>query len=203
MWLSVYSEVQTVCIWSSWCHCHLKTSSSIALFKSRLAYPGCPGKQTAAVRDSWYEYILPEMQFLVVITFYLLSKSKPKAWNFFLVLLQHVYLCSKTKKGGLWENKLLAVGTAVIMLVTNCTNNLGHGLFIWLFLWICPVNNDVTAPDACVTIANAMLCHWCRFMTVVLQKRKAAIFLLNVIRRIIDDHVCYTVCQQQSSMHAT
>jgi len=22
MWLSVWSEVQMICIWSSWCHCH-------------------------------------------------------------------------------------------------------------------------------------------------------------------------------------
>jgi len=28
VWLSVWSEVQIVCIWSSWCHCHPKTPSS-------------------------------------------------------------------------------------------------------------------------------------------------------------------------------
>ena len=27
MWLSVWSEGQTVCLWSSWCHCHPKTPS--------------------------------------------------------------------------------------------------------------------------------------------------------------------------------
>ena len=36
VWLSVCSEVQTVCIWSSWCHCHPRTPSSLASFKSRL-----------------------------------------------------------------------------------------------------------------------------------------------------------------------
>ena len=36
MWLSVWSEVQIVCVWSSWCHCHLETPSSLASFKSRL-----------------------------------------------------------------------------------------------------------------------------------------------------------------------
>ena len=36
VWLSVWSEVQTVCIWSSWCHCRPQTPSSLASFKSRL-----------------------------------------------------------------------------------------------------------------------------------------------------------------------
>ena len=39
VWLSVWSEVQIVCVWSSWCHCHPKTPSSFALFKSRLVLP--------------------------------------------------------------------------------------------------------------------------------------------------------------------
>jgi len=30
VWLSVGSEVLIVCIWSSWCHCHPKTSSVIS-----------------------------------------------------------------------------------------------------------------------------------------------------------------------------
>ena len=36
MWLSVWSEVQIVFIWSSWCHCQLITPSSLASFESRL-----------------------------------------------------------------------------------------------------------------------------------------------------------------------
>ena len=39
VWLSVWSEVQIVCIWSSWCHCHPKTPSSLASSKSRLLLP--------------------------------------------------------------------------------------------------------------------------------------------------------------------
>jgi len=39
VWLSVWSEVQIVCIWSSWCHCHPQTPSSLASFKSRLVLP--------------------------------------------------------------------------------------------------------------------------------------------------------------------
>ena len=35
----VWSEVQIVCIWSSWCHCRPKTPSSLASFKSRLVLP--------------------------------------------------------------------------------------------------------------------------------------------------------------------
>ena len=38
VWLSVWSEVQTVCIWSSWCHCHPKTPSSVASFKPTLVF---------------------------------------------------------------------------------------------------------------------------------------------------------------------
>ena len=36
VWLSVWSEVQLVYIWSSWWYCHTRTPSSLALFKSRL-----------------------------------------------------------------------------------------------------------------------------------------------------------------------
>ena len=32
-------QVQIVCIWSSWCHCHPRTPSSLAPFKSRLVLP--------------------------------------------------------------------------------------------------------------------------------------------------------------------
>ena len=66
VWLSVSSEVQIVCIWSSWFHCHPKTPSSLASFKPRLvftflvpAYPGCPGKE--AVKASvvvWEKFVL-------------------------------------------------------------------------------------------------------------------------------------------------
>jgi len=46
-WLSVCSEVQMICIWSSWCH---STPSSLASLKSRFtflgsAYPDCPEKE--------------------------------------------------------------------------------------------------------------------------------------------------------------
>ena len=34
--LFVWCEVQIVCIWSGWCHCHPNTSSFLASFKSRL-----------------------------------------------------------------------------------------------------------------------------------------------------------------------
>ena len=39
MWLSVWSEVQIVCTWSSWCHCIPKPPSSLASFKSRPILP--------------------------------------------------------------------------------------------------------------------------------------------------------------------
>ena len=39
VWLSLWSEVHIVCIWSIWCHCHLKTTSSLAWIKPRLLLP--------------------------------------------------------------------------------------------------------------------------------------------------------------------
>jgi len=48
-WLSVWSEVQMICIWSSWCHCHPIISCfikiQIGLTFLVLAYTGCPGKE--------------------------------------------------------------------------------------------------------------------------------------------------------------
>ena len=38
VWLSVWSEVQIVCIWSSRCHCHHKIPPSHASFKSKLVF---------------------------------------------------------------------------------------------------------------------------------------------------------------------
>ena len=35
-WLSVWSVAQMICIWSSWCHCHGATPSSLASVKSRM-----------------------------------------------------------------------------------------------------------------------------------------------------------------------
>jgi len=48
-WLSVWSEVQMICIWSSWCHCHPIISCFIKI-KIGLtflvpAYLGYPGKE--------------------------------------------------------------------------------------------------------------------------------------------------------------
>ena len=42
-WLSVWSVVQMICMWSGWCHCH---PSSLASVKSRMVYlsgAGLPG----------------------------------------------------------------------------------------------------------------------------------------------------------------
>ena len=47
-WLSVWSEVQMICIWSSWCHClpiifcFIKIGAGLTFLVP--AYPGCPGK---------------------------------------------------------------------------------------------------------------------------------------------------------------
>jgi len=50
-WLSVWSEVQMICIWSScsWCHCHPIISCCIKIQTGLTflvpTYPGCPGKE--------------------------------------------------------------------------------------------------------------------------------------------------------------
>jgi len=49
VWLSVWSEVQMVCTWSSWCHCHPVISCFIQIQNASSflvpSYPGCPGKR--------------------------------------------------------------------------------------------------------------------------------------------------------------
>jgi len=49
VWLSVWSEVQMICIWSSWCHCYPIISCFIKIQNGSAflvpAYPGCPGKR--------------------------------------------------------------------------------------------------------------------------------------------------------------
>jgi len=48
-WLSVWSEMQMICIWSSWCYCHPISSCFIKILIGLtflvLDYPGCPGKE--------------------------------------------------------------------------------------------------------------------------------------------------------------
>jgi len=49
VWLSVWSEVQIICVWSSWCHGHPVISCfikiQIGLTFLVPACPGCPGKE--------------------------------------------------------------------------------------------------------------------------------------------------------------
>jgi len=62
-WLSVWSEVQMICIWSSWCHCHhvifcfIKIQIGFTFLV--LAYPGCPRKEAVKLASvtlyvNWY-----------------------------------------------------------------------------------------------------------------------------------------------------
>jgi len=48
-WLSVWSEVRIICIWSSWCHCHPIISCFIRIQNGSAflvpAYSSCPGKE--------------------------------------------------------------------------------------------------------------------------------------------------------------
>jgi len=55
-WLSVWSEVQMIWRWSSWCHCHPIMSCFIKIQHGLIflvpAYPGCPGKEA----DKWMSF---------------------------------------------------------------------------------------------------------------------------------------------------
>ena len=62
-WLSVWSEMQMICIWSSWCHCRPIISCfikiQIALTFLLPAYPGCPEKE--AVNWVWSLSIITDI----------------------------------------------------------------------------------------------------------------------------------------------
>ena len=44
-WLSVWSEMQMICMWSSWCYCHPFIKIQIGLTFLAPVYPGCTGKE--------------------------------------------------------------------------------------------------------------------------------------------------------------
>ena len=50
-WLSVWSEMQMICIWSSWCHCHPIT---VASAKSRMVYPSGTGLPSCCEKRPLY-----------------------------------------------------------------------------------------------------------------------------------------------------
>jgi len=61
-WLSVWSEVQMICIWSSWCHCHpiisCFTEIQIGLTFLVPVYSGCPEKE--AIKQEWSATVFPQ-----------------------------------------------------------------------------------------------------------------------------------------------
>lgn len=65
----------------------------------------------------------------------------------------------------------------------------GHGLFIWFFLRIRPVNDDVTAPNFHATCSEPPLSQRSWFVGLILQEAEASV-LLFVIRRTVDYHLC-------------
>ena len=66
--------------------------------------------------------------------------------------------------------------------------NLGHGLFVWLFQRVSPVNDDVAIPDAYATSAQLSLRQRGSFVILVLEEAKSTV-LLPVVRAAVDDHV--------------
>jgi len=79
--------------------------------------------------------------------------------------------------------------------------NLRHSLIVWFLLWVGPVNNNVTTPDTRITVADTMLGHRRRLVTVVFQKCKATILLLDIIRRIVDNDVGDAICQSNNTVY--
>jgi len=58
-WLSVWSKLQMICIWSSWCHCHPIISCFIIKIQIGLTFlmPGCVVKWVS-VCLCWYDSLL-------------------------------------------------------------------------------------------------------------------------------------------------
>ena len=80
VWLSVWSKVQIVCIGSSWCHCHPKTTSSL-------------------LNLEWFYLsgtVLPRFQ--VVLEKRLLNCRCCPAWNVFLYMCVYSFSQSRANK---------------------------------------------------------------------------------------------------------
>ena len=74
VWLSVWSEVQIVCMWSSWCHCHPQTPSSLASFKSRLVLPFWYRLTQAVLEEAVVVIIIT----IITTTIFMVLSSWPK-----------------------------------------------------------------------------------------------------------------------------
>ena len=63
---------------------------------------------------------------------------------------------------------------------------LTHSILIWFFLWIRPINNNITAPDLNTTGFQTAFGKTSRFVGFIFQEAKSTILLL-VIRRTVDN----------------
>ena len=87
--ISAWSEVQIVCLWSSWRHCHPKTPSSLALFKSRLVLPfwyrltqDVPEKRPLSGCSSSKFYDITDHWAVIIFTlFYCMFVIGPISWR--------------------------------------------------------------------------------------------------------------------------
>jgi len=65
VWLSVWSKLQIICIWSSWCHWHPIISCFIKIYIGLTflvqAYPGCPGKESVKLVSVCCSYFRGKM----------------------------------------------------------------------------------------------------------------------------------------------
>ena len=86
-WLSVWSEVQMICIWSSRCHCHPIISCfikfQIGLTFLLPAYPGCTGKETIKwvpvnIKTGHLEDVLPSQSLGLVMKKLNLTEEKQR-----------------------------------------------------------------------------------------------------------------------------
>jgi len=97
-WLSVWSEVQMICIWSSWCHCPIIScfiKIQIGLTFLVLAYPG-PGKE-----------VVKQVSVCLSSVLLCLSCDVP-LWNYHLLIdspVYFVYLGSRFLVARVFSNK--------------------------------------------------------------------------------------------------
>ena len=157
VWLSICSEVQIVCVWSSWCHCHPRTPSSLASFKSRLVLP------------FWYrlsQVVLEKRPMnrcsvVAVVLYWAAKLSLPsqQTWASHLSPNLHIYQTAPGQQKVHQNNKFICAITKLTndytLLVVNICN--------WSMWWTCnsyiQTRSSATADGPRDTICQSKSCH--------------------------------------------
>ena len=121
VWLSLWSEMQIVCIWPVWCHCIQKNPSSFASFKSRLVLP-LGG--TGLPRFSWKKRPLngySSSSYTTLVSLYVASHRQCST----------VFIC--------WESHIRPLALFVVLLdvaVAMKWVQLIYAVCVWLYMLV-------------------------------------------------------------------